>query len=149
ELAQNIVSGNGYVFEPGGAKVFHRPPLYPLMLIPGVLLPHSLWRIYVALLNSALVGISATIVLWWGRKLFGPRIAGIAWLLFGFNPWIQCSVKNPLASNCQVLAFILIVVTTWGMLRRIIHKEHISIWYVGGYTCALLMGSFSHGTMLV
>src|SRR4051812_25850154 len=75
ELAQTLVAGNGYVFEPGGSKVFHRPPLYPVMLIPGVLLPQSLWRTYVALLNAALVAISSAVVLWWGRKLFGNRIA--------------------------------------------------------------------------
>jgi len=79
ELAQNLVAGNGYVFEPGGSKVFHRPPLYPVMLIPGVLLPQSFWKTYVALLNSGLVGIASAVVLWWGRKLFGARIGGTGW----------------------------------------------------------------------
>ena len=76
ELAQNLVAGNGYVSEPGGPKVFHRPPLYPVMLIPGVLLPQSLWRSYVALLNSALVGIASAVVLWWGRNFSEPGLGG-------------------------------------------------------------------------
>ena len=46
ELAQNLVAGNGYVFEPGGHKVFHRPPLFPALLVPGMFLPEAAHRIY-------------------------------------------------------------------------------------------------------
>ena len=30
QLARSIVAGDGYVFEKGGAKVFNRPPMYPI-----------------------------------------------------------------------------------------------------------------------
>ena len=44
ELARSLARGDGFVFEPGGAAVSHRPPLYPLMLAPLMLLPEPLQR---------------------------------------------------------------------------------------------------------
>jgi hypothetical protein len=148
ELAQNLVAGNGYVFEPGGPKVFHRPPLYPLLLMPGVLLPESCWRIYVAVLNCGLLAAAATIVLWWGKKLFGSPVGWLSWLLFAFNPWIHVSLKNPLSTSCQMLAYLLMLLLTWMFLKKVKEQARIPALFVLAYAGALMMGAFSHGTML-
>src|SRR5689334_449612 len=94
ELAQNLVAGNGYVFEPGGHKVFHRPPLFPALLTPGMLLPESMWRMYVALLNSLFFGAAAGVLLKYARKVFSLRLATVAWLLFALNPLLLAACKN-------------------------------------------------------
>lgn len=52
ELAQNLVQGLGFVFEPGGAPVSHRPPLYPFILMPIALLPDVWQRPMIVLLHS-------------------------------------------------------------------------------------------------
>src|SRR5687767_9005527 len=51
EIARNLASGHGFVFEPNGAPVFHRPPLYPGLLAPIMLLPESWHRALVTLLD--------------------------------------------------------------------------------------------------
>ena len=39
EIATMLVQGEGFRFEPGGPPVMHRPPLYPVLLMPFVGLP--------------------------------------------------------------------------------------------------------------
>ena len=62
QLAENIVHSYGYVFEPNGPKVFHRPPLYPILLVPAALMSETAARFYVAALNSALLALAGVIL---------------------------------------------------------------------------------------
>ena len=42
QLARSLGTGDGYVFEKDGPPVFHRPPLYPALLVPITFLPDPL-----------------------------------------------------------------------------------------------------------
>ena len=56
QLAQNLAKGNGYVFEPNGPPVFHRPPLYPFLLVPIAYSPDYLQRPILVVFQSLLAG---------------------------------------------------------------------------------------------
>lgn len=148
QLAQNLLKGYGYVFEPGGHKVFHRPPLYPILLMPGALLPEIWARIYVAVLNSTLLALAANILRVVTSSIFDQRTGAAAWAIFGFSPFIVWSVKNPMAPICQTLAYILILFCSLRIYRRIRAGEEISSKLILGTIAAFLFGVFSHGTML-
>jgi hypothetical protein len=148
QLAQNLVRGNGYVFEPGGAKVFHRPPLYPLLLIPAGLLSETAARCYVVALNSVLLAIGGTILRLIGREIFTERIGAVAWLIFCFNPFILWACKMAMAPICQTTAYLLVIWTIWRFFLKIRNGESISRRF--GFFCALglLAAVMCHGTML-
>src|SRR5688572_7870759 len=112
ELAQNLVAGNGYVFEPGGHKVFHRPPLFPALLVPGMFLPEAAHRIYVALINSILFAAASALVFSGARILFTQRVAVIAWCLFVFNPFVLIVVKNAVPAILQTFAYTAVLFLT-------------------------------------
>src|SRR3954469_15246964 len=147
ELAQNLAAGNGYVFELGGHKVFHRPPLFPALLAPGMLLPEWTWRMYVALLNSALFGAAAGVLLKYARKIFPLRVATLAWLLFALNPLLLIACKNAVPAILQVFTYVLTICLTWefviegkqGKLRPAL---------VVAYALTLAAAVMSHGTMV-
>jgi hypothetical protein len=148
ELAQNLIAGNGYVFEPGGHAVFHRPPLFPILLMPGVLLPETFWRSYVVLLNSAFFGATAALLLWIGRKMLSPRQAGWAWLLFVANPFILACVKNAVPAICQTFTAVALMALSWICWQQIKRREPLSGGIILAFAAAGAAGLFLHGTML-
>ncbi|MGN6385844.1 MAG: hypothetical protein ACTHMT_06350 [Verrucomicrobiota bacterium] len=149
ELAQNLARGNGYVFEPGGHKVFHRPPLYPMLLVPGMLMPEVTWRLYVAVLNSALFALGSLSVLLLGRAMLGNRAGGVAWLLFTLNPLMLVACKNAIPAMLQTAAYASILYLSYLLYLKFRSGEVPSFGFVLGLAAVLWAGAMSHGTMLV
>jgi hypothetical protein len=147
ELARNIAHGNGYVFQPGGHKVFHRPPLYPILLLPAMVLPSTLWRFYVACLNSFLFALAAGMLLQYARKLLSLRVAAVAWLSFVLNPVLLVACKNATPGIAQVFGYILILCLSYEFLYRTM-KARVSSAFILGYAASLAFASMTHGTML-
>src|SRR5690606_17960665 len=116
-------AGNGYVFSPGGHKVFHRPPLYPLLIIPGTWLPLEGCRLYVAVLNSSLLAIAVRLLFYLGKLLFGHRTAAVAALLFALNPFLLISAKNAVPAVLQTLTYLLVLYLTWNFYQRALRNE--------------------------
>jgi hypothetical protein len=149
ELAQNLARGNGYVFEPGGHKVFHRPPLYPMLLVPGMLMPEVTWRLYVAVLNSALFAMGSLSVLLLGRAMLGKSTGGVAWLLFTLNPLMLVACKNAIPAMLQTAAYASILYLSYVLYLKFQSGEVPSFGFVLGFAAVLWAGAMSHGTMLV
>jgi hypothetical protein len=149
QLAQNLARGYGFVFEPGGHVVFHRPPLYPVLLIPGTFLAENWARIYVAALNSCLLAGATTLLRSLVATAFGRRAGIIAWAILAFNPFILWSVKNPMAPICQLFAFTWIIFCSFQVYRTIVSGSCISWRQAMGCAAAFLSGIYCHGTMLV
>jgi hypothetical protein len=145
ELAQNLVAGNGYVFAPNEHKVFHRPPLYPLLLTPGALLSGPLVRVYIILLNSALFAGTVALLFSFASEFFSKRAATLAAALLLGNPFLLYGVKNPVSAICQMFLFFSVVTLTWRVFysprTRTLPKLLL-------YTLSLYASIMSHGTML-
>lgn len=107
QLARSLVKGDGYVFEPGGAKVFHRPPLYPFFLVPVALFPQSLQRYVIVILQSILVGFIGMMIFKIARKLYNLTAARVSLLLFLINPWVYWNAKNPMTPILQTFLYLI------------------------------------------
>ena len=109
QLARNLSHGNGYVFEPGGAPVTHRPPLIPVLLIPVTIVPPPLQRPVLILLQSLMVGATCYLLFDLASRTLGPRIARRSVLLLLLYPWLFWNVKNPMNAVGQMLFAVLLV----------------------------------------
>jgi hypothetical protein len=110
QLADNLRQGNGYVFEKGGPAVFHRAPMYPLLLVPVTYLPEFLRRPVLVLIQSLMVGCIGGLIFKIGKHLFNRRTAVIAVFIFTLNPWVYFNVKNPMTTISQGLLYTLFAV---------------------------------------
>lgn len=150
ELATNMARGNGFVFEPNGASVIHRPPAYVIALIPGMYLPAPLQRVYVVFLNAALAAGTAVFIRMMGMVVSGnTRVASGAVVLFLGNPWIIWSVKNPMAVILQMFIYLLMVYLAFCFVQKTEFEmrwrgRFFSISF--GLVCAV--SCLSHGVML-
>lgn len=106
QLARSLVAGSGYVFEKGGTPVFHRPPMYPLFLVPVALFPENLQRYVIVIPQSILVGFIGMLIFKIARQLYNTNIAAIALLLFLINPWVYWNAKNPMTAILQTFLYI-------------------------------------------
>jgi hypothetical protein len=149
ELAQNIAAGNGYVFEKGGHAVFHRPPFYASILVPGALLPESLWRLYVSILNAALLAGTTYFISKFCAEIFDKRVAAIASLATGLNPIILYTVKTAHPAICQMFLFTLVLFFTWRLWQRFESGASLGIGRAAGFAAALLAAALTHGTMIL
>ena len=109
QLARNLSRGNGYVFEPDGPAVFHRPPLYPIILIPIMLMPEILQWPALILLQSIMAGLLAAILFKLTEKLFNTKTAAAAAIIFLLNPWLYWYVKMPMTTIAQGLFYMLFI----------------------------------------
>jgi len=149
ELARNLVHGEGYVFEPGGAPSIHRPPAFPFFLIPVAVLPESLQQLGVIILNAAFLSGSAFLLYKFAIKYFNPRLALISVGVLVLNPWVLWSLKNP---NTPI--FQMFIVTAFGalILHHFFPPEELKKKSIFGSGVALgLVGAIlalTHGAML-
>lgn len=148
ELARNLAAGHGYVLTPGEHKVFHRPPLYPVLLVPGALLPEPLCRVYVSVLNSALFALLAATTFALARCVVNVRVAWLAFALLALNPFMLASSKNPVSGICQTLAFVLVLYSFRRLYERASGGERISRRLIAACVGAAGAGIMVHGTML-
>jgi 4-amino-4-deoxy-L-arabinose transferase-like glycosyltransferase len=107
QLARSIVAGHGYVFEKGGPPVFHRPPMYPLFLVPIAMFPENLQRYIIIIPQSILVGFIGMMIFEIAGKLYNRTIAAVAVLLFLMNPWVYWNAKNPMTSILQTFLYLI------------------------------------------
>lgn len=153
EIAGNIIRGNGFVCEKGGAAVAC-PPFYPVLLSPLTLLPEGLQRPCLILVQSLMAGLIASLIFRIGKYLFGVSAAGTAVIIFLLNPWLYWNAKNPMTVITQGLLYVLFVFLTgssiyvvlkgaaaWGKKRWL-----MMCLAMGGTGGALIL---SHGAMLM
>jgi len=144
QLAQNLGRGNGYVFEPDGPAVFHRPPLYPIILIPIMLTPEIIQWPALILLQSVMTGLLAVILFKLTEKLFNTKTATTAAVIFLLNPWMYWYVKMPMTTIAQGLFYILFI---WQVVLLFYNQNNLK-------TKALLLAltaaalSLLHGAMI-
>jgi hypothetical protein len=107
QLARSLVAGYGYVFEKGGPAVFHRPPLYPIFLVPVAFFPQSLQRYVIVIPQSILVGFIGMMIFKIANMLYSRTVASAALLLFFINPWVYWNAKNPMTPVLQTLLYLI------------------------------------------
>ena len=107
QLARSLAAGNGYVLEKGDTPVFHRPPLYPLFLVPVALFPENLQRYVIVIPQSILVGFIGMMIFKIARLLYNQNIAIMALLLFLINPWVYWNAKNPMTPVLQTFLYLM------------------------------------------
>jgi 4-amino-4-deoxy-L-arabinose transferase-like glycosyltransferase len=110
QLADSLRQGNGYVFERGGPPVFHRPPMYPLLLVPVTCFPESMHRPVLVVVQSLMAGCIGALIFQIARYFFGNRTATLSALVFAFNPWVYFNAKNPMTTITQGLLYSLLAV---------------------------------------
>lgn len=142
EIAQNLVKHGIYSLD-GVSPTFGRAPLFPLLLLPGVLLGHpDVWGMT---LNIAL-GVLACVFIFLTGKLFGAseRISFILSLFLVFNPWFIWMTKNGMT---YVLTTFLLSINYW--LIGIIYAGNRGqvVFLILGITTALT--ALSHPVNLV
>jgi len=157
EIARNLARGNGFVFEPGGDPVGHRPPVYPMLLAPVTLLPTSLVRVVLTGFQALLIGLTAALTFRLASRLFNHEVARVAVLVFLANPWIYWVVRNPMTPILQMFLYawffdVLLVGTGWS--ARATGKtsdEHPSGFWIASLKLGLLGGALilTHGAMLL
>lgn len=106
ELARSLVRGDGYVFEPGGDAVSHRPPLYAFLLIPVVLLPDAWQRPALTVLQSLLLGVICASTFRLAARWFGEGTARVATRLLLINPWLYWMTTVPMAPLLQTALYL-------------------------------------------
>jgi len=154
QLAENLGRGNGYVFEKGGPPAFHRPPFYPLLLVPVTFLPATMQRPALVLIQSIMVGFIAALIFRIAKHFFGLLTAQAAVLIFLLNPWVYWNAKNPMTVILQGLLYTLFAVLTGREFLIAIGRYNISTgktkfslnWLGIGITAAAL--ALTHATML-
>jgi hypothetical protein len=109
QLARNLIAGNGYVFDKDCPPVFHRPPMYPLFLVPVAIFPENLQRYIIVVPQSILVGFIGMMIFKIARKLYDNNIAAIALFLFLINPWVYWNAKNPMTAILQTFLYIVFI----------------------------------------
>lgn len=154
EIANNIIRGNGFVFEPGGVPVFHRPPFYPLLISPLTLLSKGLQRPCLVLIQSIMVGGIASLIFGIAKYLFGPSTAEKAFIIFILNPWVYWNAKNPMTPITQGLLYTLLVVWAGSELLTILGRYSVPASKTKLWSKRLAMGivatalALTHGAML-
>ena len=106
ELAQSLYQGTGFRFSADGPSIFHRPPLYPVLLLPFMGLPEAGIKFSIVLLNSLFL-MTACIYTRRICKLLFPQaaIGAIAVTLLLCNPWIYRLVSSPLSAIMQMALY--------------------------------------------
>ncbi|MGB0867402.1 MAG: hypothetical protein ACPGSC_12900 [Granulosicoccaceae bacterium] len=96
QIANMLAQGQGFRFEPGGAAVMHRPPLYPILLLPFTYTSLEVQKILVIALNCLLAGISATLLYKFAIRFYNkPAIGWLAIGLYLISPWLWRLITLP------------------------------------------------------
>ena len=153
ELARSLVQGDGFVFEPGGSPVYHRPPLYPLVLAPIALLPDALVLPAIVSLHSLMLGGVGALIFRIAHSFFALGVAQGALLVFLANPWLYANVKNPLTPVLQCLLYTTFVYVVGKEIVPRLRghaasngQSQVPSWLVIGSLGGVL--SLTHGTLI-
>jgi hypothetical protein len=146
QLARSIVAGDGYVFEKGGAKVFNRPPMYPLFLIPVALFPENFQRYVIIFPQSLLVGFIGMLIFKIARQLYNQTVGTMAILLFLINPWLYWNAKNPMTAILQAFLYLLFAyLVAKALFEKDNFRPYLYGLFIGLSGAALIL---SHAAML-
>lgn len=150
EIARSLAAGEGYRLQ--GRLTAYRPPLYPLVLLPGAWLPGGLSGAWVAFINVS-AGLAAVALVMRTARAWGlsPRRAAIGGLIVGLDPVLLgqagAIMTEPLAAALVALALCatttrgpLLAGLAWGLAALC----RPSLLAIGG-TIALLRGFASPG----
>lgn len=153
ELARSLARGDGFVFEPGGDPVIHRPPLVPLLFVPVALMPERLERPALVVLQSLMAGAICGLLFDLARRAFNLRVARWSVLLLLLYPWLYWHVKNPLGVLSQTLAVAMVVnllAREW-LAGSPDGPEHRQAWPLRALVLGLAAGSalLTHATLVV
>lgn len=149
ELARNLLHGEGFVFKPGGPPSIHRPPAFPVFLIPAAILPDSLQQLGVIILNSAFLSGTASLLYKFAIRYFNFRLAVIAVEILVLNPWLLWSIKNPMPGIFQmflITAFIALLLQLFARPEGLKKKSSLGSGIILGLAGGIL--ALAHGTML-
>jgi len=152
QLAGNLVRGEGYVFEPGGPPVIHRPPLVPCLFAPLTLLPAPLQRPGVVLLQSLMAGAVGWLLFDLAARCFGTRVARYAVGLLLLYPWLYWHVKDPMNVITQAMLACLVlrlVAREWEPTDPRVRRA--TPWLLASLLLGVVMAGamLTHGTMLL
>ncbi len=146
QIARNLVAGNGYVFEKDGPPVFHRPPMYPLFLVPVAFFPENLQRYVIVISQSILVGFIGMLIFKIARQLYNQNIAAVALLLFLINPWVYWNAKNPMTAILQTFLYIAFAYLAGvELFNKSVFSQIWSAIFIGVSAAALIL---AHAAML-
>lgn len=106
ELARSLYYGEGYRFSTDGAAVFHRPPLYPALLMPFMGIEQPYLRAVVVTINSLFLLMACVYTRRICALLFPQAAVGtIAMVLLVCNPWMIRLVSSPLSAVMQMALY--------------------------------------------
>lgn len=106
ELARSLYNGQGYRFSADGPAVFHRPPLYPVLLAPLMGLSDTAIKISVVVINSLFLAMACLYTRRICALLFKQSAIGtIAMVLLVSNPWMLRLVSSPLSAVMQMALY--------------------------------------------
>ena len=143
ELARSLARGDGFVFEPGGDSVSHRPPLYPLLLTPLMFLPEVLQRPALTVVQVLLLATAVASTFRLGARWFGVDTARLASRLMLVNPWLYWMTWVAMSPLLQLALFVWLLRALFaqGSGTRV---SSASLW-AGPLAAALAL---THGAML-
>lgn len=146
QLARSLAAGFGYVFEKDGPAVFHRPPLYPVFLVPVALFPGPLQRYVIVIPQSILVGFIGMMIFKIANRLYNRIVAAVALLLFLINPWVYWNAKNPMTPILQTFLYLIFAYfTTMELFDKTSFKPLQTGLIIGAAGAALAL---THAAML-
>ncbi len=154
ELAENLAHGHGYVFEPGGAPVLHRPFLLPLVYSPLTMLPEGLQRLVLTFLQSLVFGGVCFLLFDLGSRLRATAVARVTVAGLLLYPWFYVQVKNPINVVVQMFWIVLIVYLIAREFLGAFSKQDRSLpgrWSASAALLGLTSAAavLTHGTMLL
>ena len=85
-LAQNLMSGNGYIVEPGKDPIFWRPPLYPLFLT-AVYYVFGVEHIPVVCAQILINSLTSLLIYKVMKKVFSPTTGLYSAVIYAFYPF--------------------------------------------------------------
>lgn len=150
QIASMLAQGEGFRFEPGGAAVMHRPPLYPILLMPFTLASLETQKILVIALNCLLAGVTATLLYTFAVRFYNkPALGWLAIALYLISPWLWRLITLPHTALLQSTLYLGAVYCLFTMVfgpgeSKPYHRSHFrwhAVWF--GTLSGLL--SLTHG----
>ncbi|BCX04047.1 MAG: hypothetical protein KatS3mg053_1985 [Candidatus Roseilinea sp.] len=134
QLALSITRGNWLPVAPFSGSVANHPPVYLYLLA----LPYMFTRDFMVIAAyRALLDLVAIGLCWWlCRRLFSPRVAFVACLLFAVAPWAVQFARRTWLAPMPMFSTLLL----FGLLEAIRRRNPWG-WAIAGWGLALSVGS--------
>lgn len=133
-LAQNLLSGNGYVLEPDGPPNLWRPPLYPFFLA-GIYGFFGQNHVVLVLTQIFFDLISCVILFLIGKTIFDRKTAFIAVMVWGFYPFSTYYTARIMTEPMFTLLLALLIYVIIKTKDNISGKMAFSIGAIQAFIC--------------